>query len=558
MDAGITGVNARAMLGGGTTNELSETSSPLGECPPPLIRRYDPSLNFTKSTQFALSGELLFSGIAFTGTARFTCSGDWTSPCEPNLYMNAMPVSVSRKEPRTQSFELLPLYETIKAPRCDYSGMLERWHAAYPDYPVKVERNGVPPNPQGFYAYFGTLKRGPLLEIHHPFFNNTRQIPTRSISKSFAAAIILALQDQGKLSIDDPIIKYINTLNVSQHMESITLRDIMTHSSGFRDKNSLLGKMTDDPRISLLDSSNILIQNGLSYEPRTRSIYASGPFQIVGAVAEASTGKTWNVLWEEMVAGPLGMHDTYFHSDSSRHEVRNPSNPYIGRKSLSTANDLIKFMSMLANKGVSNDGKRVLSEKSVETITKWSGFSPYGTVGDRSADIKNPCLPETRGDTEAQKALDEFNFTSTGISRQVANRLREYKCLGLDAEISMRTQKFSQPGVYGLGVFVDYDRKCRKYVTGNSAFSSVWSILDFDGSDPILALYFGGTSLYHVKYSDFGRAIILLADEELQQNQQLPKLVWISQTGTWTQWPLRILILVFLSIGLLFLYQIVK
>ena len=501
------------------TVSSQEVADGESACPSPQVQVYDSSIDFNKTVQFALNGELLFSGIGFTGKSELHCSGNPRGPCEPNILLDPNPTTSVGERKSDGSKELLPFYRRLEINACNYTNMLRRWYDAYPTSKVHIIDSVRAPNPQGFYMYFGTLNRGSMLEIHHPFFDDSRPVPMRSVSKSFAVAVILALQDQGKLDIDRPAYIYVPSLGQQADMKSITLRDIMTHASGFVDSWEKLSAATDDPMMSLQDSVKIYARFGLTNKPKSQGKYANGPFQIIGAAAEAASGKSWNELWKELIADPLGMNGTYFYSDTLLNTSKVPRNPYISRKSLSNGRDLVKFVTMIANKGVSIEGRRIISESSSRNIAKWSGTFPLGTLEGRSVNISDPCYRNSQLNSTSKSFMRDLDYSSDGLSRKDVDWRKEYQAIGLSADESNQAQIFSQFGGYGLGVFVYYDEKCRKNVVANSAFSALWSIFDIDGDDPILGIYFGGINFRPLSSGDHGRAMILLAAEELRDHQ---------------------------------------
>jgi CubicO group peptidase (beta-lactamase class C family) len=88
--------------------------------------------------------------------------------------------------------------------------------------------------PQGFYFAAGAAGSAPSLEVSLAF-PRERPMPLRSMSKALTAAVMLALQDRGLLSIDDPVAKHLPAFGAPPPGASpATLRNVLTHTAGER------------------------------------------------------------------------------------------------------------------------------------------------------------------------------------------------------------------------------------------------------------------------------------------------------------------------------------
>jgi CubicO group peptidase (beta-lactamase class C family) len=113
-----------------------------------------------------------------------------------------------------------------------------------------------------------------------------------SMSKQFTAASILLLQQQGKLSLDDDVHKYIPEL--PDFGESITLRHLMHHTSGLRDQWALLGLagwryskdlITDDDVMSVVTR-----EKALNFKPGEKYMYSNTGFTLLAIVVKRVSG----------------------------------------------------------------------------------------------------------------------------------------------------------------------------------------------------------------------------------------------------------------------------
>ena len=138
-----------------------------------------------------------------------------------------------------------------------------------------------------------------------------------SMSKQFTAASILLLQQQGKLSIDDDVHKYIPEL--PDFGEHISLRHLMHHTSGMRDQWSLLelagwrysqDLITDDDVMSVL-----VHQKALNFKPGEKYMYSNTGFTLLAIVVKRVSGTSFREFTDKNIFQPLGMIHTHFRDD---------------------------------------------------------------------------------------------------------------------------------------------------------------------------------------------------------------------------------------------------
>jgi CubicO group peptidase (beta-lactamase class C family) len=137
-----------------------------------------------------------------------------------------------------------------------------------------------------------------------------------SVSKQFTAASVVLAAEQGFLSLDDDVRKYIPELPDYGH--AITLRQMLHHTSGLRDFLTLLplsGRHDED-----LHSKNELIaliarQKGLNNDPGAEFIYSNTNYFLLGEVVQRATRKSLAEFAAENIFKPLGMRHTRFYDD---------------------------------------------------------------------------------------------------------------------------------------------------------------------------------------------------------------------------------------------------
>jgi CubicO group peptidase (beta-lactamase class C family) len=137
-----------------------------------------------------------------------------------------------------------------------------------------------------------------------------------SISKQFAAAAVGLLAEEGRLSLDDDVRKYIT--EVPDHGHRITIRHLIHHTSGLRDQWSLLaysGWRSDDV-INEQDVLDVVSrQRGLNFIPGAEYVYSNTGYTLLGVIVKRVTGKSLRQFTHERFFMPLGMDDTHFHDD---------------------------------------------------------------------------------------------------------------------------------------------------------------------------------------------------------------------------------------------------
>ncbi|MDE1175303.1 MAG: serine hydrolase [Edaphobacter sp.] len=139
-----------------------------------------------------------------------------------------------------------------------------------------------------------------------------------SIAKQFTAASIVLAAEQGYLSLDDNIRKYIPELPAYGH--DITLREMLQQTSGFRDFFDLIYLSGHDSSEFNTPSEIfglIKRQKGLNNVPGAEWIYSNTNYFLLGIVLQRASGKTLAAFAAENIFRPLGMKETSFYDDAS-------------------------------------------------------------------------------------------------------------------------------------------------------------------------------------------------------------------------------------------------
>jgi len=130
-----------------------------------------------------------------------------------------------------------------------------------------------------------------------------------SISKQFTATAILLLQEQGKLSLDDPVGKYVPGLTRG---DEVTIREILSHTSGYQDywpedyvMTTMKGPETAQ---QIIDT---WAKKPLDFEPGTQWQYSNTNFVIAGRIVEVVSGEYYWDFLSEHIFRPLGMRSVW-------------------------------------------------------------------------------------------------------------------------------------------------------------------------------------------------------------------------------------------------------
>lgn len=139
-----------------------------------------------------------------------------------------------------------------------------------------------------------------------------------SVSKQFTAASVLLAAEQGQLSLDDDVRKYIPELPDYGHI--ITLRQMLHHTSGLRDFLSLV--YLSGREFSELSSSGDVLkviarQKGLNGIPGAAFEYSNSNYFLLGVVIQRATKKSLAEFAAQNIFQPLGMAHTLFYDDNT-------------------------------------------------------------------------------------------------------------------------------------------------------------------------------------------------------------------------------------------------
>lgn len=199
-----------------------------------------------------------------------------------------------------------------------------------------------------------------------------------SMTKSFTAATILALRDEGKLRLDDPVAQYVPEAaeigKASEDSPEITIRHLLTMSAGFVTDNPWGDRQESMTREEFAQ----ILKGGLAFvaEPGCGFEYSNTGYVLLGRIIDEVTGSDYTEQIRTRFLEPLGMKDSFFSLAEATDDQR--ARLLEGHR-VSDAEGLAKFERVTTdNPGVFGAMAGLFS--TVEDVTKWVQFlSEVGT-----------------------------------------------------------------------------------------------------------------------------------------------------------------------------------
>jgi CubicO group peptidase (beta-lactamase class C family) len=191
-------------------------------------------------------------------------------------------------------------------------------------------------------------------------FTPDRAVFIASSGKWLAAATIMTLVDEGKLSLEDHPSKWLPEFK-NDPKDKATLRQLLSHTSGYLPYQPV-DKPVDRYQ-TLAESVSHILPLPVAFKAGERFDYGGLAMQVAGRMAEVAAGKDWETLFQEKIARPLAMTNTHFTPVDSG----GGHSPMLGGGARSTLRDYANFLKMIANDGAF-DGKRILSKKSIREM----------------------------------------------------------------------------------------------------------------------------------------------------------------------------------------------
>lgn len=214
--------------------------------------------------------------------------------------------------------------------------------------------NDLNPKNKAMISYFSRLQ-GKNADLGNYTASTQQQIA--SCSKWLSAALVMTFVDEGKLKLTDTVGKFLPVLTKAGK-GNITISHCLSHLTAIKAPALMESLNQMKTSNSMDDAINQIAAMPIEGSPGKIFRYSNVGLQIAGAVIEKISGKSFESLFAERIAKPLGMKST----DFGHGKVALPA----GGAS-STPTDYINFLTMILNKGLFN-GKRILSENSIKEM----------------------------------------------------------------------------------------------------------------------------------------------------------------------------------------------
>ena len=333
--------------------------------------------------------------------------------------------------------------DSASSPGAKVDALFEKWNnLSSPGAAVTVVKDGMVVYRKGF----GCAQ----LEYGVPITPST-VFHVASVSKQFTAMAITMLEEEGKLSANDDIRKYLPEM--ADFGKTITIRHLLNHTSGLRDQWELLimsGWRMDDVITQEQIMDRLRRQRELNFPPGDRFMYCNSGFTLLAEIVSRVGGKPFTQWTRENIFEPLGMTSTHFHMD---HEeiVKNRAYSYQGDPTkgfgnavlsyanagatslFTTAEDLVDWMrnfdekrvggaavlARMVTKGVLNNGSEIPYARGIMT-GEYKGLKTIGHSG-ADAGFRSDLLyfPEEKFGVAVLANLDSFQPGT--LSRQIAD-----------------------------------------------------------------------------------------------------------------------------------------
>lgn len=248
-----------------------------------------------------------------------------------------------------------------------------------------------------------------------------------SMSKPITGVAMMMMIEQGKVSLDDPVEKYLPEFKDLKNKEgehvTVTIKQLLTHSSGLAEINAEQAKASK----TLADVIPLYVAQPVKFPPGSQWAYCQSGINTAARIVEVVSGEKFPEFLEKRLFQPLGMNDTTFYLSEDQHkrlsktykrtpegklEVgenqilngRSPTDrerfPAANGGLFSTAGDYLKFCQMLLNNGEFN-GQRILKADTVRQFRTVhsgdlkTGFSPGNGWGVGCCVVREPQGPTT-------------------------------------------------------------------------------------------------------------------------------------------------------------------
>jgi len=241
-----------------------------------------------------------------------------------------------------------------------------------------------------------------------------------SITKQFTASLVMRQVEAGKLALSDPLTRFFPDY---PHGDSITVENLLTHTSGIKNYTDLPRHMAQEIRkdISVPDLIAVFRDEPMNFTPGSQWSYSNSGYILLGAILEQVTGTDYETLVETTIFEPLGMGSSRYgntaeiiprraqgYSNDGQGGFTNArylsmTQPYAAGSLMSTVNDMFRWNRALF-------GGKVVSKASLTRMT-----TPFVlTTGDTTVYGFGLGVSDIRGHRSIEHGGGIFGFTTHG------------------------------------------------------------------------------------------------------------------------------------------------
>ncbi|HYE55279.1 MAG TPA: serine hydrolase domain-containing protein [Chitinophagaceae bacterium] len=243
--------------------------------------------------------------------------------------------------------------------------IMERYKPSSPGAQLAISRNG-----QVIYS-----KAWGMADLEHKAaLTTTSPTEAGSVSKQFTAAAILLLEQEGKLSLNDNVRKYLPEL--PDYGTPITLRQMMQHTSGLKDWGSIVS-LAGWPRGTKTYNNDdalyiVSLQKTLNNKPGAEFLYSNSGYNLMAVIVERVSGMSLAEYTRKKIFEPAGMTNT---------EWRDNFKKVVPNRALSYAKAGGNYLTNMPNEYVYGNGGLLTT---AEDLLKWNNYYLGGKFGSPS------------------------------------------------------------------------------------------------------------------------------------------------------------------------------
>ena len=224
-----------------------------------------------------------------------------------------------------------------------------------------------------------------------------------SVSKTFTAFSVMQLVDEGKIQLDDPVVKHVPELKLDDtRWNQVTIRQLLSHTSGVPNPTIV------PPANNIKAGVDRLHDWKLQSQPGEKYAYSNANYRIAARLVEEVSGIEFPQYLKQKIFSPLGMNDSLTAVNSGDSVPGLPKGyvtiygtamawteleqMFMGAGGIvTTASDMGKWLSMHTNAGKNEPGEQVLSKELLEeSYSPQPGSKKYGLGWSLSSPNVNP------------------------------------------------------------------------------------------------------------------------------------------------------------------------